>query len=159
MSPVTIRDAEPAELEALTDLWHDGWRDAHLAIVSADLAALRTRDDFRARLSAALGGVRVAVDGAALAGFYLLRGAELNQFYVAPTARGTGVAGTLMADAEERLHGRGVRRAWLTCAIGNDRAARFYEKCGWTREATFVDTLTTPAGPYRLTVWRFEKGL
>jgi GNAT superfamily N-acetyltransferase len=159
MGSMTIRDAEAAELEALTDLWHDGWRDAHLAIVPADLAALRTRDNFRARLSAALGSVRVAVDGAALAGFYLLRDAELNQFYVAPAARGTGVAATLIADAEARLHARGVGRAWLTCAIGNDRAVRFYEKCGWIREATIVDTLTTPAGPYQLTVWRFEKVL
>jgi GNAT superfamily N-acetyltransferase len=159
MAPVTIRAAEPAEIEPLTDLWHDGWRDGHLAIVPPDLAALRTRENFRARLADALSDVRVAVHGAALAGFYLLRDAELNQFYVARSARGTGVAVTLIADAEGRLRTRGVRRAWLTCAIGNDRAARFYEKSGWTREATIIDTLTTPAGPYRLPVWRFEKVL
>ena len=157
MSPVTIRDAEAAELDELTDLWHDGWRDAHLSIVPAELAALRTRDSFRARLAAAIRDARVAVDGAALAGFYLLRDAELNQFYVARAARGSGVAAALIADAEARLRARGVRRAWLTCAIGNDRAARFYEKSGWTNETTIVDTLTTPAGPYELTVWRFEK--
>jgi GNAT superfamily N-acetyltransferase len=157
MGVVNIRAAEPVELEALTDLWHEGWRDAHLAIVPADLAARRTRDSFRARLAAAIADVWVAAAGGALAGCYLLRDAELNQFYVARTARGTGAATTLIAEAEARLHARGVRRAWLTCAIGNERAARFYEKSGWTREGAIVDTLTTPAGPYQLEVWRYEK--
>ena len=159
MDALTVRTAEPSELEELTDLWHEGWRDGHLAIVPADLAALRSRDSFRERLVGALAEVRVADYRGALAGFYLLRDAELYQFYVARAARGTGVAATLIADAEARLRARGIRRAWLTCAIGNERAARFYEKAGWTREATITDTLTTPAGPYQLEVWRYEKAL
>jgi GNAT superfamily N-acetyltransferase len=159
MDPVAIRDVEPSQLEDLTDLWLEGWRDGHLEIVPADLAALRTRESFRARLVEALAEVRVAEIGGALAGFYLLRDDELYQFYVARAARGTGVAASLMADAEARLRARGVRMAWLTCAVGNARAARFYEKAGWMRSATFTDTLTTPAGPYPLEVWRFEKTL
>jgi RimJ/RimL family protein N-acetyltransferase len=53
----------------------------------------------------------------------------------------------------------GVAVAWLACAIGNERAARFYEKRGWTRAGTIVNRLNTPEGEYLLDVWRYEKRL
>ena len=52
-----------------------------------------------------------------------------------------------------------MRRAWLACAIGNDRAARFYEKCGWTRMGTMINEAETSRGPFSLEVWRYEKQL
>jgi ribosomal protein S18 acetylase RimI-like enzyme len=156
---VTIRDAEPGDVDRLASLWFEGWRDGHVAIVPAELTALRTRDSFLARLTPALAEVRVAGAREAPDGFYMLRESELYQFYVARAARGSGVAAALIADAEARLADRGVRTAWLMCAIGNDRAARFYEKCGWRRVATVVDTLSTTAGPFQLAVWRYEKVL
>lgn len=154
-----IRNAEVADVDELASLWYEGWRDAHLAIVPADLCALRTLESFRTRLAAALRDVRVTGSSGSAAGFYMLRGHELYQFYVARAARGTGVAHVLIADAEAHLYARGTQLAWLTCAIGNDRAARFYEKCGWHHASTLVDTLSTPAGPYQLGVWRYEKAL
>ena len=63
-------------------------------------------------------------------GFTMLKGDEVYQLYVSREARGRGVAAALMADAEQRLAARGVSDAWLACAIGNERAARFYEKQG-----------------------------
>ena len=92
-------------------------------------------------------------------GFYYLKGAELYQFYVASPARGSGVAAVLMADAEARLGESGVHTAWLACAIGNDRAARFYEKCGWLRTGTVTDHLEVPGATFALEVWRYEKSL
>jgi ribosomal protein S18 acetylase RimI-like enzyme len=89
----------------------------------------------------------------------MLKGDELYQLYVSAEARGTGVAAALIADAEARLAAHGVRTAWLACAIGNDRAARFYEKSGWRRAGTVVSELDTPAGIFRLDVWRYEKDL
>ena len=53
----------------------------------------------------------------------------------------------------------GVRVAWLSCAIGNERAARFYEKRGWRRVGTVVEGLTLATGPFELEVWRYEKSL
>ena len=88
-----------------------------------------------------------------------LKDDELYQFYVAAPARGTGVAAALMHDAEQRLVERGVSTAWLACAIGNARAARFYEKCGWRLAATVTSPLDTPAGIFPLDVWRYEKRL
>ena len=73
--------------------------------------------------------------------------------------RGTGVAAALMDDGEARLAARGVTTAWLACAIGNDRAARFYEKRGWRRVGVVTSHLTTPDGEFAVDVWRYEKTL
>jgi GNAT superfamily N-acetyltransferase len=78
---------------------------------------------------------------------------------VSPEAHGTGVAAALIADAEMRLAARGVETTWLTCAIGNHRAARFYEKSGWRRAGTVTDLSETSQGPYPVQVWRYEKRL
>lgn len=58
---MTIRPAETAEIDALARLWHDGWRDAQLAIVPEALARLRTLESFRERMAAGLADVRVAI--------------------------------------------------------------------------------------------------
>ena len=82
---------------------------------------------------------------------------ELYQLFVATEARGAGVAAALVADAERTLAARGVRTAWLACAIGNHRAARFYEKCGWRLARTMVNELEVPGGTFEIEVWRYEK--
>jgi ribosomal protein S18 acetylase RimI-like enzyme len=156
---VDVRAADEADIELLAKIWFDGWHDAHAAIVPAALTRLRTLDSFRDRLRADLDAVRVAsADGSAV-GFSMLRGAELYQFYLSAAVRGSGIAALMMADAEARLAERGVRLAWLACAVGNDRAARFYEKCGWRRAATVVSDADTTSGPFPLEVWRYEKSL
>jgi hypothetical protein len=58
-----------------------------------------------------------------------------------------------------RLANAGVTTAWLACAIGNDRAARFYEKHGWHRAGTTINFAETSAGVFRLEVWRYEKSI
>ncbi len=120
---------------------------------------MRTLKSFEERLRAASTGVRVAVAVGAPVGFYFLKGAELYQFYVSSNARGSGVAAFLMADAEARLGESGVQTAWLGCAIGNDRAARFYEKCGWLRTGIVTEDVEVPGGMFALQVWRYEKSL
>ena len=156
---VLIRDADESELDELAAVWHEAWRAGHEAIVPAELARRRTRERFRERLHAALAEVRVAGPIGAPVGFSMLKGDELYQLFVSAAARGTGVAAVLIADAETRLAARGVETAWLTCAIGNDRAARFYDKCGWRRTGTVTDELHTPEGPIYVDVWRYEKRL
>ena len=89
----------------------------------------------------------------------MLKGDELYQLYVSAEARGTGAAAALMADAESRLAGGGVELAWLACAGGNERAARFYEKCGWCRAGTVTYQPDAANGAPALEVWRYEKRL
>ena len=157
--PTNIRDAKLAEIGQLAKIWFDGWQDAHARIVPAELARVRTLQSFEERLRVASTGVRVVGAEGTPVGFYFLKGAELYQFYVSANARGSGVAAVLMADAEARLSESGVHIAWLACAIGNDRAARFYEKCGWLRTGTVTDDVKVPDGTFALEVWRYEKSL
>lgn len=103
--------------------------------------------------------MRVTGPRGAGTGLCWVKGEELYQIYVAPQARGTGAAVALVADAEARLRDAGVGMAWLACAIGNDRAARFYEKSGWRRTGVVPGRLDVPGGTFAMEVWRYEKEL
>jgi GNAT superfamily N-acetyltransferase len=156
---VTVRAADPGDVDHLAQLWFDGWQDAHLEILPAELRRFRTLASFRERLHAALPDVRVIGPEGEPLGFSIVKGDELYQLYVSAASRGTGVAAALIADAEMRLAQSGARVAWLACAIGNARAARFYEKHGWHRIGAMVSQLETPEGLFPLEVWRYEKPL
>lgn len=154
-----VRRPERSELDRLARIWHDGWQDAHATILPEALKRLRTLASFRERIEAGMADTRVTGAIGAPLGLCSIKRDELYQLYVTPEARGTGVARALVADAEARIAEGGADRAWLACAIGNDRAARFYEKCGWHRAATVTIQLDTPNGPFPLEVWRYEKAL
>jgi GNAT superfamily N-acetyltransferase len=156
---MSVRAAVDADVEPLARLWWAGWHDAHAEILPAELTRLRTKDNFKCRLRAALSAVRTTGPPGEPVGFHYVKGDELYQFYVAAEARGSGVAGALIADAEARLSAGGVETAWLACAIGNLRAARFYEKSGWRLAATACVLTETSTGPYPLDIWRYEKRL
>lgn len=160
-SPILqFRDAEPSEADALADLWHAGWQDAHAAILPPGLTKYRTLESFGQRVRDGLADVRVAGERGQPLGFSMLKDDELYQFYVAASARGTGVAAQLLADAEQTLRSRGVHSAWLACAMGNQRAARFYSKNGWVMAGNMMNRLPLPDGNvFTLEVWRFEKRL
>ena len=154
-----VRTAEHADIEPLAKVWYDGWQDAHAALVPEELKRLRTLESFRERVRAALANVRVVGPLGAPVGFCIDRDDELYQLFVDPQARGSGVAARLLADAETRMIGRGVTSAWLACAIGNERAARFYEKSGWRRAGTMINPAETSNGTFPLETWRYEKAL
>jgi ribosomal protein S18 acetylase RimI-like enzyme len=152
-----VRPADPAEIDLLARIWYDGWQDAHDGLLPPDLARRRTLDSFRERLRAALPDLRVFGMPAAV-GFCLVRGDELCQLYVSAASRGSGAAAALIADAESRMKDAGVETAWLACAVGNDRAARFYEKYGWSRAGTVMHQ-PDDSGGITFEVWRYEKRL
>ena len=156
---MNVRDADEAEIDHLAKIWHDGWYDAHARIVPPELAEFRTLESFRERLRAALPNVRAAGPAGAAAGFYIVKDDELYQLYVSAESRGSGIAAALIADAETRLHDAGFGTAWLACAVGNERAARFYEKSGWRRTGTEDYAAETSKGQFVLRVWRYEKPL
>lgn len=153
----SVRPAEPHEVDQLAALWFEAWRDGHAHIAPAALVEVRTVASFAERLAAALPDTFVAGLTQVPAGFFMLRNDELYQFFVARSARGSGFAASLIAAAEAELARRGVATAWLVCAVGNDRAARFYEKCGWRKVRTQVNRLETARGVFEVNHWRYEK--
>jgi GNAT superfamily N-acetyltransferase len=154
-----VRAVEASEVTYLAKLWHDGWQDAHAKILPAEFARLRTLESFEKRLQTGFSDAWAVGRLGTPVGFHMLKGDELNQLYVTAASRGSGVATLLIADAEARLSGNGVETAWLACAIGNERAARFYEKSGWRRAGTVINRLETPEGVFPVEVWRYEKTL
>ena len=152
-----IRKIEQRDIDPAAALWHAGWHEAHAEIVPKELVKLRTQSNFRSRLLNS--GKPTWVAGDKPIGLFMLDGNELEQFYVGATARGTGLAGSMMNEAESQLRAAGHTRAWLDCAIGNRRAARFYEKCGWTNAGKKVSHVDTSEGDFELEIWRFEKTL
>jgi ribosomal protein S18 acetylase RimI-like enzyme len=154
-----VRNAKASEVDRLAWIWFNGWQDAHAHLLPAALARLRTLQSFQARLTAALDRVRVVGPADAPVGFCVTKGAELHQLYLNPKARGSGLAETLIRDAEAGFKARGVRQSWLICAIGNERAARFYEKHAWRRSGTVIEHLEADGGTFPLEVWRYEKSL
>ena len=156
---MNVRAAERADLAALAQLWFDGWHDAHAAILPEELARHRTLESFHQRLEEGIDRLRVIGAAGDPLGFAFLKDDELYQLYVHARARGSGIAAKLVSDAEARIAEQGAQVAWLACAIGNDHAARFYEKSGWRRVSTMVSRLEIPTGIFSLDVWRYEKVL
>jgi len=154
-----VTDLRKADVPDAAKLWEDGWHDAHAKIVPAALRALRTSASFRERLFDKIEMARVVLRDGQVLGLCMTQVDELYQMYVAPQARGLGLAQTLIADAERRIKAAGYPTAWLACAVGNDRAARFYEKSGWCNTGVAPVALDTSAGTFELDVWRFEKKL
>ena len=154
-----VRAAQETELDQLATLWHAAWNDAHAQLVPAELTRLRTWDSFRSRLKEALPDIRVVGPPGQPLGFCIIKDDELYQLFVAREARGSGAAAALIDDGEARLAKNGVETAWLACAIGNNRAARFYEKRGWHLAGTMMNQADTSAGVFPLEVWRYEKPL
>jgi len=144
--PTQIRQATPADLPALADLWYQGWQEAHAAHVPAELTAQRSHDSFFTRLQN-LPNTHILGPTNAPLGLCVLRNNEVYQFYVSPAARGTGTAQILIAFGEAGLHAAGHEVAQLEVIPQNLRAIAFYEKAGWVKqgiETILLDTLGEP---------------
>ena len=155
----TLEFPTDAHLGQISAIWETGWHEAHAAIVPSALCEFRTSKSFHDRTLENLATTRIATDGSEVLGFCMVKKDELYQMYVSANARGSGVARLLIEDAENRISVAGHRTAWLACAIGNDRASRFYEKSGWANAGRRIVELETSKGAFPLEVWRFEKQL
>jgi GNAT superfamily N-acetyltransferase len=153
------RPAVAADFDPLLDLWVARWHDAHAACSPPELLALRTREDFRTRLAGFGDGLWVIGPQGAPQGFYSLKGNHVDQLYVARELTGQGVALMLLRDAEARLAAAGHVEALLDCNTGNARAARFYQKSGWTLRGRELVELDSSSGPFPLEVFVFTRRL
>ena len=151
-----IRRANEGDVQTVAQIWHLGWHLGHAAVVDNELVGLRVPEEFMARSAEHLEKTFVAVVDGAIAGFFMIDENELYQFYVDVAHHGSGLAKTMMAQAEAYLTGP---RAWLGCTVGNDRAAAFYVKAGWENMGVEVFEADTSKGTFPVNIWRFEKAL
>ena len=144
MTAPALRSATSDDIDALTAIWHSGWRDGHIGHVPDALLAHRRPEDFLRRVPPRLPKTTVATIAGEVVGFVTVIEDEVEQIYVATTARGSGVADALMRHAEETI-ARRFDTAWLSVVVGNARARRFYERSGW-RDAGAIDYRAEIAG-------------
>ncbi|KIN73440.1 GNAT family N-acetyltransferase [Sulfitobacter guttiformis] len=74
--------------------------------------------------------VRMAIVDDEIAGFIARKGTEIHALALRPNLQGTGVARTLMLDAQ-----RNAKKLGLWSYQANDRATRFYGKAGFIEVA------------------------
>ena len=137
MAEPILRPATTDDVEAIADLFHRGWHDAHPGHVPDGLTARRTREAFGERVAqrvAETDETTVAEVDGTVAGFVMIAGDEVEQVYVDRGFRGSGVATVLLAEAERQVAAAGFEVAWLAVVVGNDRAQAFYRRHGWVDE-------------------------
>jgi GNAT superfamily N-acetyltransferase len=159
---MSLRAARPEDLPALAVLWHDAWHEAHGALVPPALARARSLANFRDRLPRLVPGLRLAADPAGLLGFCAVTTdppGELDQLFLAPRARGTGLGARLLADGETRLLAAGCPRPVLRCHPGNARARAFYARAGWAETGLARVLVDTPEGLFGLETLTLGKTL
>lgn len=151
-----IRQADEADVQEIVRMWHRGWHLGHAAVVDTALVQVRVPEEFVARTQSHLAQTYVGLVGEEIAGFSMIKGDELYQFYLDVPFHGSGLAKELMAQAEALMVGP---RAWLACSVGNDRAAAFYVKAGWENVGVEVFEAETSEGMRPVNIWRFEKAV
>jgi len=157
-SPWTLRDAVPADAAAFSAFARDIFLTTYATNYEQERLARHVRERFstdkqRAELEDADRTTIAALDAAGgWAGFAVLhrrpappdvRGAapvELERFYTGVPWHGRGLAQALMAATLDRAARDGADAVWLSVWKHNQRAHRFYEKCGFTAigEVPFV---------------------
>ena len=74
-------------------------------------------------------GYLVACYGFALE--YAGRDVFIDEFYLRPEYRESGIGSSALSQAEQQLHGLGVKAIYLLVMPGNDRAEHFYRRAGY----------------------------
>jgi GNAT superfamily N-acetyltransferase len=154
---VILRQGNREDASAIAEIWHLGWRDGHLGFVPQELVEARTEESFRARAAERAGETTVAVVGGVIAGFVIVVDDEVEQVFVSPPHRGTGVARQLISEAERQVRANGHSTAWLAVVAGNARARAFYERVGWHDGGPFVYEAAGENGPIDVPCHRYTK--
>lgn len=157
-SSLSLRPASDGDVEAIAAVWYRGWLDAHLGHVPAALEAHRGLDDLRQLVPPRLRCTTVATIESRVVGFVTVHDDEIEQIYVAESARGSGTADALLRHGEQAIAAR-FDRAWLAVAPGNARARRFYARNGWTDGGGFDYTAQIAEGLMPVPCRRYQKSV
>jgi putative acetyltransferase len=154
--PYVLRKATSNDVSAVARIWYIGWTDGHAGHVPPELVRYRNEDQFVSRARERLDTMWVAESHGQAMGFVVVKGDEVEQIYVDRTARGTGVAPTLLRKAEAEIRSAGHRHAWLAVVAGNQRARSFYSRLGWRDSGPISYLAETEVGPFAVPSHRYE---
>ena len=154
MSGVRIRLARAEDREALAELHHAIWLDAHAAFVGLPPEA-RDTGWYREVIGPTLDRTMVAERDGVPLGYVTCLDELLDDIWVAPWAQGRGVGALLLQAGEEAIRANGCAEARLECVAANAGARRFYERHGWRLSREFVTDSPQP----RLGMAEFRKNL
>jgi RimJ/RimL family protein N-acetyltransferase len=150
-----IRTATPEDARAIAEVHVASWRsayrgllpDAYLDRLSVDEREAQRREHLDD--SGSGWGTLVAEEDGRVIGFATFGPSrdedappgtgEVPAIYLDPSAVGTGVGRELFAETVSGLRSAGFTRATLWVLEANERARRFYEKAGWTRDGATSD--------------------
>jgi GNAT superfamily N-acetyltransferase len=151
---VEMRPASPQDIVQLLPLVEQYWRfEAIEGFDAARISALLER----VMNDSSLGHVWLATAGSLPAGYLLAvyvfslehQGltAEIDEFFVLPAFRGTGLGRGLLRMAEEQFRERGCTSVALQIGRDNEAARAFYRSQGYADRAGFelVDKMLTSA--------------
>jgi GNAT superfamily N-acetyltransferase len=157
--PFQLRPAATTDTDAIVDVWFTGWREAHLGHVPDALLAHRSEQTFRDRIPEILGATTVATVDHRVVGLVVTADDEIEQLYVAPGHRGTGIAAALLRLGETAIANE-HHRAFLAVVDGNTRARHFYERQGWRDVGPFdYVAWTSTAEQVAVPCRRYEKSI
>jgi ribosomal protein S18 acetylase RimI-like enzyme len=154
---VEVRPARAEDADAVAEIWRLGWHDGHDGLVPQALVEVRTPESFHERAAQRVPDTTVATVDGAVAGFVMVVDDEVEQVYVSAAHRGSGVAPTLMAEAERQVQANGHEKAWLAVVAGNARARAFYERIGWVDEGGFDYEAAVEDGTIAVPCRRYTK--
>ncbi|HEU4541056.1 MAG TPA: GNAT family N-acetyltransferase [Jiangellaceae bacterium] len=158
MTEFFLRPATIDDVENIAAVWHSGWPDGHLGNVPDELAEHRQLADFLRLVPPRIDMTTVAASSDGVIGFVTVHDDEVEQVYVAKSARGSGVAAALLSHAEQTIADR-YDRAWLAVVAGNDRARRFYARQGWRDAGPIEYSAEIDGGTFIVPCHRYEKQL
>jgi putative acetyltransferase len=157
---VSLRPAQPRDAPVVADVWQAAWHDGHRGKVPDALIEARDAAYFAQRARDLVEHVTVAEDDGVLLGVLIMSGDELQQLMVTAAARGRGVGGVLLAEAERQVAAACHDEIWLAVVPGNATARRFYESHGWVdRGEEGYDAVTLTGGTVAVPVCRYVKKL
>jgi GNAT superfamily N-acetyltransferase len=155
-----LRRATSGDHHDIARVFHAFWHETHAHLQPPEVAADRDLAFFEKRVANARVAPRVAraQDGAIL-GFAIWNRHWLQSLFLAPVARGTGLASRLLAEAERHIAARGHKRVALVCIVGNDRAHAFYERHGYRVVRYRNAPMKTTRGDVIARGWVMQKSL
>jgi GNAT superfamily N-acetyltransferase len=156
---VALRPARLEDAEEVARVWQSAWHDGHRGHVPDALIEARDAAYFAQRTRDLIEHVTLAEVGEALLGVVIVKGDELQQLMVTAAARGRGVGGLLLAEAERQVAAAGHDEIWLAVVPGNTTARAFYESHGWVeRCAETYDAVALAGDAVPVPVLRYVKG-